>query len=621
MSFNKCLLFFFLMIFCSCGLEAALKVSSVTPSNGSVDGGNIVMIKGSKFTHATEVNFGTRPATSFSILTDTTILATVPAGTVGTVDVTVLTSTGTSNATSSDFYTYTQLGWEGILSVTDQNSVTLFNTSTNLISATVPIPVESFASVISPDGTTIYVIDSTQPNVLVIDAATNTVTGSIPLPAIVGPGGFDLIISPNGEKIYISNNISGYVTVVNTITQLIEANIFVVANLGSLSITPDGSTVYVANFNFTADNVAIIDTATNTFTGYLSTGLSPGALSITPDGTKGFIGNSLTDTVSVVDIATNTVTNSIALPAGSGPYGTSILPNGKAVYVANIYNDTVTIIDVATETVTYTLNLAAGSSPFWLAATPDSKTVYVANLNTSNVTPVDVLTNSVGPAIASVPGVIQDIVMSPDQAPVASFYASAAIISQPVTFDASASLSPVGSIVNYQWNFGDGFVINTSSPIVNHTFTSAKKYTVSLTVTNSAGTSSEKVFSSRFMSNNGGPTAIYSQKIKVSLSSPINLCGVQRCMESDCHEKVVNILTWNSPIEHVKPAYYAIYRDAALIKLVAEVPGNGPLKYKDRDVVPDKVYRYYVVAVSYAGTVSPAASVGVAPLRSCCHFH
>ena len=69
-------------------------VSSVSPSKGSLAGGENVLIKGTGFTGTTGVNFGTVAATSHAIISDTQIVATVPAGTAGDVLVEVTNATG-----------------------------------------------------------------------------------------------------------------------------------------------------------------------------------------------------------------------------------------------------------------------------------------------------------------------------------------------------------------------------------------------------------------------------------------------------------------------------------------------------------------------------------------------
>jgi PKD repeat protein len=54
-----------------------------------------------------------------------------------------------------------------------------------------------------------------------------------------------------------------------------------------------------------------------------------------------------------------------------------------------------------------------------------------------------------------------------------------------VAFDGSASSGSTGTIVSYDWNFGDG--ATGSGATVNHTYTAAGAYTASLTVTDTAG--------------------------------------------------------------------------------------------------------------------------------------
>lgn len=82
-------------------------VTSLSPSGGPNSGGTAVTITGTGFTGATGVNFGATPGTGVVVLTDTTIVATSPAGT-SPVDVTVTTSAGTSAINApNDRFTYT----------------------------------------------------------------------------------------------------------------------------------------------------------------------------------------------------------------------------------------------------------------------------------------------------------------------------------------------------------------------------------------------------------------------------------------------------------------------------------------------------------------------------------
>lgn len=87
--------------------EQVPEVTSVVPDTGPSTGGTSVTINGSGFTGATGVDFGSTPAASFTVDNDGSITATSPAGSVGSVDVTVIAPGGTSPTSSADTFTYT----------------------------------------------------------------------------------------------------------------------------------------------------------------------------------------------------------------------------------------------------------------------------------------------------------------------------------------------------------------------------------------------------------------------------------------------------------------------------------------------------------------------------------
>ncbi|WP_052441702.1 IPT/TIG domain-containing protein [Streptacidiphilus anmyonensis] len=77
-------------------------ILALVPPIGLAVGGIPVLIAGSHLSGAIAVNFGTAPATNFTVLGDGAITAVSPPGS-GTVQVTVVTGAGTSNGAA---YTY-----------------------------------------------------------------------------------------------------------------------------------------------------------------------------------------------------------------------------------------------------------------------------------------------------------------------------------------------------------------------------------------------------------------------------------------------------------------------------------------------------------------------------------
>ncbi len=74
--------------------------------------------------------------------------------------------------------------------------------------------------------------------------------------------------------------------------------------------------------------------------------------------------------------------------------------------------------------------------------------------------------------------------------PVAQFTfspASGVKVNQTVTFDASGSYDPDGTVVEYLWNFGDGSWTSTSTPTTQHIYRQIGQYLVSLVVKDNEG--------------------------------------------------------------------------------------------------------------------------------------
>jgi hypothetical protein len=79
-------------------VSPAPTVTSLSPATGPAAGGTVVTITGTGFTGATSVKFGSNPGTALTVVSDTEITVTSPAGAVGAVPVTVTTPAGTSAA-------------------------------------------------------------------------------------------------------------------------------------------------------------------------------------------------------------------------------------------------------------------------------------------------------------------------------------------------------------------------------------------------------------------------------------------------------------------------------------------------------------------------------------------
>lgn len=78
-------------------------IGGISPGFGT--GGSVLTLTGSNLLGSTSVNFGSAPAASFSVVSNTTITATAPSG-AGVVDITATTPGGTSALSPADRFTY-----------------------------------------------------------------------------------------------------------------------------------------------------------------------------------------------------------------------------------------------------------------------------------------------------------------------------------------------------------------------------------------------------------------------------------------------------------------------------------------------------------------------------------
>ena len=80
-------------------------ITSISPTKGSTAGGKTVTIKGTNLGGATAVTFGSTPASSFTVNSETEVTAVTPEQNAGVEPVTVTTPGGTSNSANFRFKT------------------------------------------------------------------------------------------------------------------------------------------------------------------------------------------------------------------------------------------------------------------------------------------------------------------------------------------------------------------------------------------------------------------------------------------------------------------------------------------------------------------------------------
>ncbi len=411
--------------------------------------------------------------------------------------------------------------------------------SNGALSAGVPasMPIESSATnfALGPDGRNLYAGGHGIFDYKV--EASGTIPAQTPVfTELPGSEGTDAIaVSPNGKSLYVASWFSiwqyhvskeGGLTLVATPTTVSGDGIVL-----RLALAPDGKSLYAV----TGSEIWQYDVSG---TGKLSpktpatvlTTEEAGAIAISPDGKNAYVAGSypagrawqygIEPSGTLAPLAPATV------EGVEGPTDMAISPDGSSVYVSDGANDMISqysrgvggaLIPKTPSTV------ATGIFPDGIAISPDGKSLYAATDGEfkTRQTLWQYVVGAGGLLTANTPATVESgaidrrVAVLPDQGPTAAFAKRIAPAGSLSKFNGSRSSDPDGEVVRYDWNLGDGTLIENGGPVVKHVYTVSGEYTVTLTVTDSAGCSTTVIYTGQATLCNGGPRAEKSKVITV----------------------------------------------------------------------------------------------------------
>ena len=323
----------------------------------------------------------------------------------------------------------------------------------------------------------------------------------------------DLAISPDGQRVFAVTGLNNKLRVYDVgadegLTQVGPAYAPGNTPLG-LALSPDGKNLFapLANANtIAAYNVAVDGTLTLRPDSPFSTGSQPFGAAVTPDGKFLYVSNFGGASVSAYNILPSGSLLQVSgspFAVGSQPYELAISPDGAHLYTANQGSGNVSAKTIAADGTLSNVTgspFAAGAGAKGIAMTPDGKHLYTANLFANNVTAYNVAGNGALATVAGSPYAIptggNGAVVTPDRTPTADFTATDAA-GRTVNLNGSGSTDNDGTVVRYDWDFGDGITASDAAPTLDHTYAADGTYDVKLTVTDDMGCSTELVYTGR----------------------------------------------------------------------------------------------------------------------------
>ncbi len=269
-------------------------------------------------------------------------------------------------------------------------------------------------------GTTLYIPMGDKNEILIVDAATDQITGKITdLPAIHGLAG-----TKNGKYLVAGSLAEGnsggtsappkpaamsganhklhhpkssakklgaksFVSVIRVADGTIIRRIAVPGAVHHVALTPDGQYALVTLPG--QGSVSIIDLAKFAVLKTLKTGAAPNYAAVSRDGKRAYVSNAGDDSVS--EISTETWTVLRTLRAGKSPEHLVLAANGDMLYVANVGDGTVSAI--ALKDATTTRRFKIGGSLHGIDLSDDGRVAFVSGRGANKLAAIDLASGKI----------------------------------------------------------------------------------------------------------------------------------------------------------------------------------------------------------------------------------
>lgn len=260
------------------------------------------------------------------------------------------------------------------------DSVSVIDTTTRAVLATVPVAAGPDGIVITPDGATVFVAGSSATSVSVIDTA-GDVAGK---PIEVGKGPQGLAITPDGKWLLVAVNAEDKVAIVDVAKRSVVGSIAVLKP-HTIAMRADGKQAYVSSQEPGHFALAQIDLAARKAIASVPVDKPPRDMEFGHDGRALYYTLAGVAALQVLDPATNKLAAQI--PTGVSPHLAHHFAGMKeGVVVVQGPGEVMTFDPVTNAPLRH---LAVGKQPHWIDATAGAQRLYVSNEGSDSVSVID----------------------------------------------------------------------------------------------------------------------------------------------------------------------------------------------------------------------------------------
>ena len=264
------------------------------------------------------------------------------------------------------------------------NTVSVIETASGRVVATVPVAAGPDGIVVTRDGAAVYVSGSSATSVSVIDAAADRVAQAVE----TGKGPQGLALTPDGRTVLVAVNGEDRVALIDTASRAIVATV-PVAKPHTIAVRPDGKLAYVSSQEPGHFALAIVDLATRTVVGTVALEKPPRDLEFGHDGKALYFTLAGVAAVQVLDPASDKIVAQV--PTGPSPHIAHFFRNTTLGVAVVQGPGELQLFDPATNAPVRAI--AVGKQPHWVDASADGAKVYVTNEGGNSVTVIDLATD------------------------------------------------------------------------------------------------------------------------------------------------------------------------------------------------------------------------------------